>query len=80
MKTKSRWIHILPAMGLALTLCGCSRLLGGAAGGAVGTGAGYEYNARRQMNRIDEDLAQGRIDQNEYEIRKSQIERGSLVY
>lgn len=63
-----------------VSLCGCASFLGGAAGGAVGTGAGYELKARQQMNKLDDDLKAGRIDQREYDIRKSQIERGSMVY
>jgi hypothetical protein len=31
------------------------------------------------MNRIDEDLANGTITQEEYDIRKDQIQRGSLL-
>ncbi len=67
---------------LALTtlLCGCGSFLGGMAGGAVGTGAGYEMSARNQMQELDADLKAGRMDQKEYDIRKDQIERGSLVY
>ena len=50
------------------------------AGKAVGTGAGYELSARNQMKKLDADLKAERIDQKEYDIRKDQIERGSLVY
>lgn len=72
--------NILLAIVLATTLSGCSSFWGGGAAGAVGTGAGYEYNAKRQLNKLDDDLKAGRIDKKEYEIRKNQIERGSLVY
>jgi hypothetical protein len=54
--------------------------LGGAATGALATGAGYEYNAKRQMDRLDEDLRAGRISREEYNDRKRQIEKGSVVY
>jgi len=77
MKTIRSMILALALVGL---MCGCGSFWGGAAGGAVGTGAGYELNARQQMKKLDEDLKAGRIDQEEYEIRKNQIERGSLVY
>lgn len=46
----------------------------------VGAGAGYEIQAKRQMDRLEEDYRSGRIDRREYEIRKQQIERGSLIY
>jgi hypothetical protein len=65
---------------VAVSMCGCAGFLGGLAGGAVGAGAGYELKARQQMDKLDEDLQAGRIDQKEYDIRKSQIERGSMVY
>jgi hypothetical protein len=65
----------------ALLAVGCSTdFWGGGATGAAGAGAGYELNARRQIDKLDEDLRQGRINQAEYDIRKDQIRRGSLVY
>jgi len=53
---------------------------GGTATGALATGAGYELQARRQMERLEDDLEKGRIDRRTYEERKQQIERGSLIY
>jgi membrane-bound lytic murein transglycosylase B len=58
---------------------GCA-FLGGAATGALATGAGYEYNAKRQMDKLDEDLRAGRISREEYNDRKKQIEKGSVIY
>jgi hypothetical protein len=72
--------NIMIALALGCALCGCSKFAGGLAGGAAGAGAGYEYNAHRQIEKLDEDLKAGRIDQKEYDIRKDQIDRGSLVY
>jgi len=71
---------VLLGLTLGVVMCGCGSFWGGAAGGAAGTGAGYEFNARKQMERLNEDLKNKKIDQKEYDIRKSQIERGSLVY
>lgn len=68
------------ALALGWALCGCSKFAGGLAGGAAGAGAGYEYNAHRQLEKLDDDLKSGRIDQKEYDIRKDQIDKGSLVY
>jgi hypothetical protein len=69
------------AMLMLATLVGCNRsTLGGAAVGALGTGAAYEYQNKRQMDQLEEDFEQGKIDKQEYEIRKKQIESGSLVY
>jgi hypothetical protein len=51
----------------------------GAVGGAAATGGGYEYVAKREMDRIEADYKAGRIDQREYEIRKDQIQRMSVL-
>lgn len=77
--------RILTSM-LALLLAGplaagCSRdMLGGAAVGAVGAGAAYEYQHKKQMDRLEDDFKAGRIDREEYLKRKEDIESGSLVY
>jgi len=60
---------------------GCSPAFwGGAATGVLATGAGYEVNAKRQMDRLDEDFRNERISRREYEDRKRQIEKGSILY
>lgn len=64
---------------LALAQSGCA-FLGGAAAGTLATGAAYEINAKRQMDRLDEDLRAERISRREYEARKKQIESGSIIY
>ena len=63
----------------SLTQWGCE-FLGGAAVGGLATGAGYEINANRQMDRLEDDYRRERISRREYEQRKSQIERGSIIY
>jgi hypothetical protein len=65
---------------LGITLMGCSgSFWGGAGAGALSGAAGYEIAAQRQMNQLDEDLKNGKIDKKEYDIRKDQIQRGSLL-
>jgi hypothetical protein len=64
---------------LGLGQSGCA-FLGGAAAGSVATGAAYEINAKRQMDRLEEDFKNERISRQEYEQRKRQIEQGSLIY
>jgi hypothetical protein len=61
------------------TQWGCE-FLGGAAVGGLATGAGYEINANRQMDKLEDDYRRERISRREYEDRKRQIERGSIVY
>jgi hypothetical protein len=63
----------------SLALAGCE-FAAGAATGALATGAGYEINARRQMDRIEDDYRRERIGRREYERRRNQIERGSIIY
>ena len=65
----------------AFALAGCSpQFWGGAAVGALGAGGGYEYNSKRQMDRLEDDYRAGRMNREEYQDRKQQIERGSLIY
>jgi hypothetical protein len=63
----------------SLGIGGCE-FVAGAATGALATGAGYEINAKRQMDRIEEDYRNERIGRREYERRRNQIERGSIIY
>jgi hypothetical protein len=64
---------------VALGQSGCA-FLGGAAVGALGTSGGYEYNAHSKMNQLEDDYKAERISRKEYEARKSQIEKGSILY
>jgi hypothetical protein len=63
---------------LGMTQASCA-FLGGAATGAVATGAGYEIQAKRQMDRLDDDFKNRRISREEYEDRKQQIQKGSII-
>jgi hypothetical protein len=58
---------------------GCA-FLGGAAVGALGTSAGYEINAHSKMNQLEDDYKAERISRREYDARKSQLEKGSILY
>jgi hypothetical protein len=70
---------LLLLMLLAVSQWGCA-FLGGAAVGSLATGAGYEINNKRQMDRLEEDYKNERISRREYEQRKKQIEAGSIIY
>lgn len=66
---------------MLFSFSGCSGAFwGGTGSGVAATGAGYELRARQQMEKLRDDLDAGRIDQQEYEIRKNQIESMSLAY
>ncbi len=58
---------------------GCE-FIGGAVVGAGAAGAGYEIQAYRQMQKLEEDYKAERISRKEYESRKAQIEKGSIIY
>jgi hypothetical protein len=72
-------VILVSACLLALSQSGCA-FLGGAALGTLGTGAAYEYNAHDQMDKLEADYKAERISRKEYESRKSQIEKGSILY
>ena len=64
---------------LFISLCqtGCA-FLGGAAVGSLATGAGYEINAKRQMDNLESDYRNERISRREYESRKDKSSRVPL--
>jgi hypothetical protein len=65
----------------SLSQWGCSpQFWGGTAVGALATGAGYEINTKRQMDRLEDAYRSERIGRREYESRRRQIERGSIIY
>ena len=71
---------ILVALSLSLALTGCSKeVAGGAAVGAVGAGAAYEWQADKAMKDLKEEREAGKISQEEYERRKEEIEKRSLL-
>jgi hypothetical protein len=74
-----RKLMLAAVLMVALGQSGCA-FLGGAAAGALGASAGYEINAHSKMNQLEEDYKNERISRAEYESRKSQIEKGSVIY
>jgi hypothetical protein len=72
-------IFLVLLLTAVMTQSGCA-FLGGAATGVLATGAGYEIQAKRQMDKLDEDLKAERISRREYDQRKQQIENGSIIY
>ena len=64
---------------VAVGQSGCA-FLGGAAIGALGTSAGYEINSKSKMDRLEDDYRAERISRAEYLSRKSQLEKGSIIY
>jgi hypothetical protein len=64
---------------VALGQSGCA-FLGGAALGTLGTGAACESNSHSEMDKLEADYKAEKISRREYEARKSQIEKGSILY
>ena len=64
---------------MVLGQSGCA-FLGGAAVGSLATGAGYEINAHSQMDKLENDYKAERISRAQYQARKSQLEKGSILY
>jgi len=72
-------LMLLLVLMIAVGQTGCA-FLGGAALGALGTSAGYEVNAKSKMDQLEADYKAERISRAEYLNRKSQLEKGSIVY
>ena len=69
---------ILLVLGVALS--GCSKeVAGGAAVGALGAGAVYEYQANQAMDQLEKEYKSGAITKDEYDRRKKEIEKHSLL-
>ncbi|SMP66876.1 hypothetical protein [Desulfonatronum lacustre] len=81
---KSRILIGSLLIAVSFAFFGCDRFTGGAATGAavgvLGAGAAYEYQNKRQMDQLELDYSEGRINEQEYNIRKEQIQRGSIIY
>ena len=72
-------LMLVLALLIGVSQSGCA-FLGGAAVGALGTSAGYEINAHSKMEQIENDYKSEKISRAEYLSRKSQIEKGSIIY
>jgi len=69
----------LALVGALAPLVGCS-FLGGAAVGAAGTSAAYEYQQKQALDELDRELERGRISPEEYRRRKKELQDRSIVY
>lgn len=71
-------INLILALLLLTGLSGCSTRE--MATGAAAGGAAYEYSNKRAMDELQQEYDAGRINRDEYERRKKEIEERSLVY
>ena len=67
------------AAAMVVFLPGCA-FLSGTGVGALGAGTAYEVNSKKQLDRLEKDYKAGKITREEYEARKDQIKKGSLIY
>ena len=64
---------------IGVSQSGCA-FLAGAAVGSLGTSGAYEINAHSKMEQVESDYKNEKISRAEYLNRKSQIEKGSIIY
>jgi hypothetical protein len=75
------FVLFVSAIFVITSMQGCSKeVIGGAAVGAAGVGAAYEYQNKKQMDRLEEDFKAGTITKEEYLKRKEDIKSGSIIY
>jgi hypothetical protein len=83
-KVKSRILLGSLLIAVSFAFFGCNKFTSGAATGAavgvLGTGAAYEYQNKRQMDQLELEYKEGKINEQEYNTRKEQIQRGSIIY
>lgn len=72
-------IAIAMATVLVLGTAGCSSKAGNIAIGAGAAGAAYEYQNKRAMDDLNRDYQAGTISKEEYERRKNEIEKRSII-
>ena len=69
-------VSVSVLLGAALSACSTKQVVAGAAVG----GAAYEYSNKRAMDDLKEDYDKGKITREEYDRRKKEIEKRSVVY
>lgn len=70
----------IPALLGVLVVAGCSSKAGNVAAGAGAAGAAYEYSNKRSVDKLDQEVKDGKISREEYDRRRKEIEDKSLVY
>jgi hypothetical protein len=78
----------IPAATLALILtasmsttgCLSRNVAGGALVGGAAIGGAYEYQNKRALDALEDEYRRGQINRSEYERRKDEISRRSLIY
>jgi hypothetical protein len=68
--------------GVSMSTAGCTSrsAAGGALVGGAAIGGVYEYQNKRALDALEDEYQRGLISRSEYERRKSEISRRSLIY
>lgn len=69
-------VLVISAIALSVSSCTTRQVVAGAGIG----GAAYEYSNKRAMDDLRDDYEKGRITREEYDRRKKEIEKRSVVY
>ena len=76
-------VFVILLVALSLALVGCESKWGsaglGAAGGAAAGAGGFEYKINQEMDRIEAAYRAGNMSEEEYRIRKDQLQRVSIL-
>ncbi len=69
-------------LGVSMTSMGCAprTATGGAVVGGAAIGGVYEYQNKRALDALEQEFRRGQITQEEYDRRKREISRRSLIY
>jgi hypothetical protein len=79
-RSRARMLALAVGLACAPTLLACSpQFWGGAAVGAVGTGAAYERKNRKAMDDLERAFERGEISKKEYLKRKDELKDASIV-
>jgi hypothetical protein len=76
----SATLTLILAASLTTTGCFSRSAAGGAVVGGAAVGGAYEYQNKRALDALEDEYRQGRLTEAEYERRKEEISRRSLIY
>jgi len=71
---------LILAASTSTTGCLSRSAAGGAVVGGAAIGGAYEYQNKRALDALEDEYRQGLITRSEYERRKDEISRRSLIY
>jgi len=73
-------LALILAASVSTTGCLSRNAAGGALVGGAAIGGVYEYQNKRALDALEDEYRRGQINRSEYERRKDEISRRSLIY